>query len=259
MITEILAIAGKINILRIPFFDNKEYLVKFQSPIGGVRSIYLDSLLPFEAAETSHALNFARKYDLPLTGVRVPEITIDGRKVIDYYQLDKLKMWLTRVKSAVNLWRLTGEKDINGTRHVIAGVDEYYSLCARWCHNGASNDDDESIMLTAKNILIAMVNEGLWEFPTTNQLTFENGKFINQIDPRSAMGYIWSLISDDLASGRNWHYKQCAYCDAWEDMSKPGLRRSCWSHCNKPECVKAHKRDKSKLRSKKYRQRRDVK
>ncbi|MDR0616462.1 MAG: hypothetical protein LBG29_06595, partial [Synergistaceae bacterium] len=116
--------------------------------------------------------------------------------------------------------------------------------------------DDEYTLLVAKTLLANKVSEGLEEFPTTNHLEFEEGKFVNQINPRSAMGFIWSIIRDDLVSGRDWHYKQCRYCGAWEDMSKPGLRRSIWTHCDKTECRKAHLREKNKEQSKKYRQRR---
>jgi hypothetical protein len=239
--------------LRIPFFDDNLFIVKFQSPNGGVRDIYLDSLLPLEAAETTHVLDFVRKYDLPFTRESRLEFTIDGRRVVDYYPLESLKMWLSNVKDTVNLLRLIGEARTKEIRQFVR-ADRYYSIYAEDADKFGV--DDEYAMLVAKTLLADKVSYGMMEFPTTNQLVFEDGKFVNQINPRSAMGYIWSVIRDDLVSGQYWHYKQCAYCGAWEDMSKPGLRRSIWTHCNKAECQEKHLKEKNKERAKVYRQRR---
>jgi hypothetical protein len=250
-------IIGEINIMRIPFFDNKKFLVKFQSLIGGVREICLDSLLPFEAAKTAHPLNFARKYDLPVTGETTPHIVLGDRTVLNYYPLEEFKSRLAEVKAAVNLWCLIGEARLNDIRGFVR-ADRDYSIYVTNTYEGSFCHNDEYALLVAKTLLANKVSEGLEQFPTTNQLSFEKDKFVNQINPRSAMGFIWSIIRDDLVSGHNWHYRQCLYCGVWEDMSKPGLRRSIWTHCDKSECRKAHEREKNKARSRGYRRRRNA-
>jgi hypothetical protein len=162
-------------------------------------------------------------------------------------------MMLADIKAAVTLWRWIGEECVDEIREFIREDDDYSLYVA---DEDNFNNDDEYAVLVAKTLLANKVSEGLREFPATNQLAFENDRFVNQINPRSAVGFIWSIISDDLMSGRSWHYKQCRYCGAWEDMSKPGLRRSIWTHCDKEDCKKAHLREKNKERARKYRQQR---
>jgi hypothetical protein len=66
------------------------------------------------------------------------------------------------------------------------------------------------------------------------------------------MPYIWSVIRAEIMGKglKQWHYKQCVDCGAWEDLSL-SKHRSTWTTCEK--CLVKRRIEQARLRQRKKR------
>jgi hypothetical protein len=197
----------------------------------------------------------------------------DGSSVLGFYPLKRLSSQLARIKAAVPLWKAFIEEDFAAIRKLFSPAppmefkennDEI--LVEQIKLSGYLNEhplnygvtfqnfrnDEKAVLQVAARVLVEAVSLGLKDFPLASKIWVEwDDEYEKYLDfhhkSESADGdvysYAWNVILEDLSRSekrRNWHYKQCADCGTWEDLSKPNRRNSKWKRCD--ACIKERKK-----------------
>jgi hypothetical protein len=170
-----------------------------------------------ESAES--LLQWVRAYGIPqpvCTGlfwnIGAPSF-YESDRIVCSISVQEMKEDFLRVRSAVQLWRGIATKELETTEEIVS------KLCQ-------------------------IVNEGTRRYPSAEIIEPElekspDGRLTSArpkrgtIDAASPMAYIWGVIRSMVAGKglHHWHFKQCADCGKWEDISAPG-RRSTWTRCD---------------------------
>ena len=223
-----------------------------------------DTTLPLQFADLDlsnngisdeEILSLVEKYGLPhQRGGKVATLK-NGREVSVWDSLAKFRTQLARLKAASLLWRGFIERNIHKVKRLLilesaknGGTWAKFTVkdvsCAyfvSWSKIFASSYDE--IFDVALKILCKMISDGLHDFSTPTSIWHDtNARIHIEYGVNGPYSYTWKVLLDDLSDSRKrrqWHYKQCRSCGAWEDMSKPKRRASRWTRCD--QCVKMDK------------------
>lgn len=261
-----------INTVIDPKLPGEAYFQKLQELGSSINEIVTpDSTLPLQMADlegSDGSLTSWIKNNGDITPPRSLgkiRVTATDGSIFDVVSLEDLRKELFLVKAAVQLMRQIGTDEttaikeslsfIGGNASVLVeGKEIHLEAVEKYGYEG--ND----VKKLAALVLRKLIEKGVHRYPAKRVLSpvmkdeEDAALAFEDVDtPYQAMTFIWGTLKDELVSGKyaKWHYKRCADCGTWEDLSLPG-HRSTWTRCK--SCVEKRRKEQSRERTKKARE-----